>query len=371
MEFFGTFVNRITTSLAKSEADLAIRKADGVQPSITLFATETQYMVAANVVYLSMTFVLYQIMKPREDKKPLNDFLRPFVALYNLTCIFLAGYCAVGIIMHKYNHPGTFMCNALPLQDTGLAWLFWVFYAQKFWEFLDTWIFVLRCSFRQVTVLHLFHHSSIAVVVGSILPYDYGGDMFLPILLNAIVHVLMYSHYLCTIMKIKTWWNQYLTSLQLIQFLLISSQNILSYRAGPECGPPDWAKVLMIAYMGSMVVLFGHFFARKYILGKNDASMCGVVKTNSEISWTIYRGKSTLDKKGEAKIRIPMFQKRHLHTEHHYQLTPIGGAMPNLFVSDEVDNGKFNVGGGMAGKQVSWQVHVADQELEEPKDKKQ
>lgn len=273
--------------------------------------------------------------------------------------------------MHKYNHPGTFMCNALPLQDTGLAWLFWVFYAQKFWEFLDTWIFVLRCSFRQVTVLHLFHHSSIAVVVGSILPYDYGGDMFLPILLNAIVHVLMYSHYLCTIMKIKTWWNQYLTSLQLIQFLLISSQNILSYRAGPECGPPDWAKVLMIAYMGSMVVLFGHFFARKYILGKNDASMCGVVKTNSEISWTIYRGKSTLDKKGEAKIRIPMFQKRHLHTEHHYQLTPIGGAMPNLFVSDEVDNGKFNVGGGMAGKQVSWQVHVADQELEEPKDKKQ
>ena len=48
-------------------------------------------MVAANVVYLSMTFVLYQIMKPREDKKPLNDFLRPFVALYNLTCIFLAG----------------------------------------------------------------------------------------------------------------------------------------------------------------------------------------------------------------------------------------------------------------------------------------
>ena len=48
-------------------------------------------MVAANVAYLSMTIVLYQMMKPREDKKPLNDFLRPFVALCNLTCIFLAG----------------------------------------------------------------------------------------------------------------------------------------------------------------------------------------------------------------------------------------------------------------------------------------
>ena len=55
-----------------------------------------------------------------------------------------------------------------------------------------------------MTFLHLFHHSSITVVVGSILRYDYSGDMFLPILLNSVVHVLMYSHYFVTALGIKT-----------------------------------------------------------------------------------------------------------------------------------------------------------------------
>ena len=51
----------------------------------------------------------------------------------------------------------------------------------------------MRLSARpQVTFLHLFHHSSITFVVGSIVRFDYSGDMFLPILLNSIVHVLMH-----------------------------------------------------------------------------------------------------------------------------------------------------------------------------------
>ena len=39
--------------------------------------------------------------------------------------------------------------------------------------------------------------------MGSIIRYDFSGDMFLPILLNSIVHVLMYSHYLVTALGIK------------------------------------------------------------------------------------------------------------------------------------------------------------------------
>ena len=69
------------------------------------------------------------------------------------------------------------------------------------------------------------------------------GDMFLPIFLNALVHVLMYSHYLVTALGIKSWWRQYLTSLQLAQFCLISLQSAVAYSRGPSCGAPDWAKV--------------------------------------------------------------------------------------------------------------------------------
>ena len=82
----------------------------------------------------------------------------------------------------------------------------------------DTWFFILRKNFNQVTLLHVYHHSSITLVVGILIPHQYTGDVFLPILLNATVHVLMYSHYFVTSLKLfKPWWSPYLTSLQLIQ----------------------------------------------------------------------------------------------------------------------------------------------------------
>merc|ERR550514_432019 len=180
----------------------------------------------------------------------------PFLQ-YGTSCGFLAGYVVYGMIRAKLSNPGRFACNPTDRTEDGeyLAWVFWVFFAQKFWEFLDTFFFILRKSFRQVTFLHIFHHCSINIVVGLILPHDYNGDMFLSIFLNAVVHVLMYSHYLVTALGIKSWWRQYLTSLQLLQFCAISVQSAIAYWTGPACGSPDFAKVLMVGYMGSMLVL--------------------------------------------------------------------------------------------------------------------
>merc|ERR1719238_925444 len=136
-----------------------------------------------------------------------------------------------------------FVCNTTitpgDKSDSGnaafLAHVFWVFFAQKFWEFLDTWFFLLRMSFRQVTFLHVFHHCSINIVVGLILPFDFNGDMYLPILLNAFVHVLMYSHYLVSAIGLPTPWKPYLTSMLLTQFALIATQSAMSMSRGDAC----------------------------------------------------------------------------------------------------------------------------------------
>ena len=65
------------------------------------------------------------------------------------------------------------ICNPISNEVEALAILpvFIMFYLQKFFEFFDTWFFVLRKSARQVSFLHLFHHSSITIVVGFILPF--------------------------------------------------------------------------------------------------------------------------------------------------------------------------------------------------------
>lgn len=49
---------------------------------------------------------------------------------------------------------------------------------------------------------------------------DFNGDMYLPIMLNSIVHVLVYLHYVLAALGRHSWWSPYLASLQLTQFLV-------------------------------------------------------------------------------------------------------------------------------------------------------
>jgi elongation of very long chain fatty acids protein 4 len=353
---------RYSDSLVQAAKGYADRRENGAntamgQPEYAnpAYGAGTDFLVAANVAYVGITLLLYLVMK----RQVAGFQIKRIIAVYNLTCVVAAGYVVIELVTFKYRRLWTghnkFSCNTLiedSVEDRNhIAFVFWFFYAQKFWEFLDTWFFILRKSFRQVTFLHLFHHSSITIVVGSILPYDFNGDMFLPILLNSIVHVLMYLHYFVTAVGIKSWWRQYLTSLQLAQFILISTQSFLAYREGADCGAPDWAKLLMLGYMSSMLVLFGNFFLQRYVLSKPDANMCGVIKAVESPRHSQYNGMERLDQKGEATVYLPPWFSTAGHkgnlTHFSYQLTPVGATM-GLFVCEEIDvaMGRFRIAGG-------------------------
>ena len=99
--------------------------------------------------------------------------------------------------------------------------------------------------------------------------------MYLAVILNSCVHVLMYSHYACALLKMSTPWKSLLTSMQLLQFVLIATQSAMSLSRGPGCGKPTYAKWTLIAYMASMVGLFGHFFYKSYIAVKPGTALPG------------------------------------------------------------------------------------------------
>ena len=137
---------RISTSLAKGFADYDARVAAGTQPETP--GAYADFLIIANAIYITITCLLYVIMKQRAK----GFQMKAVITMYNLSCVIAAGYCAVHILLFKYHHPGKFVCNQLVEGEDGewLAWVFWVFYIQKFWEFFDTWFFILRRSFRQV-----------------------------------------------------------------------------------------------------------------------------------------------------------------------------------------------------------------------------
>jgi hypothetical protein len=69
----------------------------------------------------------------------------------------------------------------------------------------------------------------------------------------------------------------------------------------------------------------------------------------------IYRGHVTLDANGVGMVQLPPYFEA-LNRDFDYQLTPVGAAMPDLHVAQEVQGNSFRIGGGKPGLKVSWQV---------------
>jgi hypothetical protein len=69
----------------------------------------------------------------------------------------------------------------------------------------------------------------------------------------------------------------------------------------------------------------------------------------------IYDGVVQLDSKGEASVTLPAWFES-LNSDFRYQLTAIGGAAPNLYLAQKIQNNQFTIAGGVANTEVSWQV---------------
>ena len=70
---------------------------------------------------------------------------------------------------------------------------------------------------------------------------------------------------------------------------------------------------------------------------------------------TFYDGTVTLDRRGQATIKLPRWFDA-LNRDLHYQLTAIGAPAPELHVAREAKAGSFSVAGGAPGQRVCWQV---------------
>eukprot|EP01018_Ginkgo_biloba_P039873 Gb_35879 [translate_table: standard] len=215
-------------------------------------------------------------LKPR-SREPL--LLKMLVFLHNSFCLGLSVYMCAGIVTESFRLKFAMFCNApwifgvlstvrlyfldCPPEDlmnvfvealysvwgnaykddeTKLAFFIYLFYISKIFELMDTGIlkiagrFLTVCPFqiimllkrnvRQITVLHVYHHVSIAIIWWIIAHHAPGGDAYFSAAMNSAVHVVMYFYYLLSSilrsnqkLRIKyLFWGKYLTQVQMIQF---------------------------------------------------------------------------------------------------------------------------------------------------------
>ena len=99
-----------------------------------------------------------------------------------------------------------------------------------------------------------------------------GGDAYFGALLNSWIHVMMYSYYTLSLLKIRCPWKKYLTQAQLMQFVTVLAYTAISYYMLPV--DANWrhvgAHVIQTAEMVSLFVLFLHFYQKAYLKKKRD-----------------------------------------------------------------------------------------------------
>ncbi|KAK3930440.1 Elongation of very long chain fatty acids protein 7 [Frankliniella fusca] len=179
-----------------------------------------------------------------------------------------------------------------------IAWYVWFYMTLKFIDLLDTVsatdtdtekqqtthspehsvvFIVLRKNQRQVTFLHVYHHTGVAMALWGAVKYYPGGHGTLMGLVNSFVHSIMYGYYLLTTIapeyKKSIWWKKYITIMQLVQFVILGL-HALAIVFIPNCEyQPKFVYVaIMVPQNFFMFMLFYNFYVQAYGSGAKNKS---------------------------------------------------------------------------------------------------
>ena len=144
----------------------------------------------------------------------------------------------------------------------------WLFVLSKLPELGDTLFIILRK--QKLIFLHWYHHCTVLLYAWyTYACYSAQARYF--VLMNFTVHALMYTYYALKaskIVRIPSWVNMCITSLQIMQMLcgcVVNGYAYLFRKRGEWCSTTDSnLKVSFLMYF-SYLVLFTHFFYIAYL----------------------------------------------------------------------------------------------------------
>ena len=149
------------------------------------------------------------------------------------------------------------------MRALNLAW--WYFFS-KFIDLFDSFFFVARKKFGHLSALHVIHHSTLPWLCWWGPRFVGGGQSGFGPFLNSGVHTVMYLYYLLAAcgpqVQKYLWWKKYLTTLQLVQFVLVFLHALQPLIV--SCDYPVAAS-LMFAFTGvQYFFLFMAFYKKAY-----------------------------------------------------------------------------------------------------------
>lgn len=235
----------------------------------------TDFPSAISIAIAYVTFVVVGSTVFKSNSVPAIDPY-PLKFVYNVSQIMLCAYMTIeaGLMAHRAGY-NVMPCNDYNQANPPLANLLWLFYVSKVWDFWDTIFIVIGKKWKQLSFLHVYHHTTIFLFYWLNSHVNYDGDIYLTILLNGFIHTVMYTYYfICMHTKVPEtgkslpiWWKSSLTMMQMIQFVTMMSQACILLFGG--CDKTSLRVVATyFVYILTLLVLFAQFFVSSYMKPK-------------------------------------------------------------------------------------------------------
>ncbi|XP_020287663.1 elongation of very long chain fatty acids protein AAEL008004-like [Pseudomyrmex gracilis] len=233
---------------------------DSPGPILTIVITYVYFCVSAGPRYM-------------KDKKPYD--LKNTLIVYNFIQILLSVYLFHEGLMSGWLYEYDYICEPVDYSfkstSMRMARAVHTYYICKVIELLDTVFFVMRKKDRQITALHLYHHSMMPICAWIGVKFFASGHPTLLGVINAFIHIFMYTYYMLTAfgphMHKYVWWKKYLTIMQIVQFIIVFCHNLQMLFT--SCNFPKPLSFLLVLNAGIFTYMFGSFYVDNYL--KSDA----------------------------------------------------------------------------------------------------
>ncbi|XP_076459390.1 very long chain fatty acid elongase 2-like [Babylonia areolata] len=191
-----------------------------------------------------------------QRKVPALSGLRPLLVVHNFACC-LASVCSLGGFAY-----GVWRSGSLYGRQTSdsLTWFFTLYWMTKVLELLDTVFMVLRHKSRQISFLHVYHHSSMLLLSDLSRRFYPWPAIAVFLGMNSFVHVVLYLYYGLSALfpDNPPTWKKQMTQVQIAQFLVGFVLAVFGYLYHSFC-------VYSIFYGLTMTYLFSNFYYHAYV----------------------------------------------------------------------------------------------------------
>nr|CAG4718814.1 unnamed protein product [Naegleria fowleri] len=264
-----------------------------------------EYPLIASVVYLVLSYGLKSVFgteKPlnskttdksvannnnNTDKKSKDGLLMYFFTqLHNVNLIVLSFSMLCGIVYEIVQRSltlGVFRGSICPLDSATnqddhpvvsgpVAFWIFIYHLSKYYELVDTMLIVFKR--KPLILLHVYHHLIMIWITWSWMKDPWLVGSWWCVMVNSIIHTIMYYYYLRTAQGYTLKWKTILTAGQIIQ--LFSGFFLVTYwffiRVENECTRGFYSGVFSHVVNGTLILQFIYFYYRSYIAPKKEKS---------------------------------------------------------------------------------------------------